>query len=247
MSTPALHIAGLSHRYGARLALDGVSLNVAPGEFRVLLGPNGAGKSTLYGLLTRLLACQSGAIELFGQPLSAPAMAGLGVVFQQPTLDLDLTVEQNLAYFAALHGLRGSERRARIDAELQRMALGERRHERVRLLNGGHRRRVEIARALLHRPRLLLLDEATVGLDMPARRFLVEHVHRLAREEGLAVLWATHLIDEVRADDHIALLHQGRLLASGVAGELTAQAECDSLAQWFDRQTGKEDSACLWP
>lgn len=114
MSAPALRIAGLSHRYGARLALDGVSLNVAPGEFRVLLGPNGAGKSTLYGLLTRLLACQSGAIELFGQPLSAPAMAGLGVVFQQPTLDLDLTVEQNLAYFAALHGLRGSERRARI-------------------------------------------------------------------------------------------------------------------------------------
>jgi ABC-2 type transport system ATP-binding protein len=97
MSAPALRIAGLSHRYGARLALDGVSLNVAPGEFRVLLGPNGAGKSTLYGLLTRLLACQSGAIELFGLPLSAPAMAGLGVVFQQPTLDLDLTVEQNLA------------------------------------------------------------------------------------------------------------------------------------------------------
>ncbi|MFO1235253.1 MAG: ATP-binding cassette domain-containing protein [Rivihabitans pingtungensis] len=113
MSTPALHIAGLSHRYGARLALDGVSLNVAPGEFRVLLGPNGAGKSTLYGLLTRLLACQSGAIELFGQPLSAPAMAG-GVVFQQPTLDLDLTVEQNLAYLprcmacAAASGARAS-------------------------------------------------------------------------------------------------------------------------------------------
>lgn len=247
MSAPALHIAGLSHRYGARLALDGVSLSVAPGEFRVLLGPNGAGKSTLYALLTRLLACQSGQIRLFGQPLSAQAMAGLGVVFQQPTLDLDLTVEQNLAYFAALHGLRGAARQARIDAELARMALTERRHERVRQLNGGHRRRVEIARALLHRPRLLLLDEATVGLDMPARRFLVEHVHQLVRNEGLAVLWATHLIDEVLADDQVALLHQGRLVAQGRAGDLPQQAGCASLGQWFDQLTGKENDACLWP
>ena len=127
------------------------------------------------------------------------------------------------------------------------MALSERRHERVRQLNGGHRRRVEIARALLHRPRLLLLDEATVGLDMPARRFLVEHVHQLVRNEGLAVLWATHLIDEVLADDQVALLHQGRLVAQGRAGDLPQQAGCTSLGQWFDQLTGKENSACLWP
>lgn len=248
MSAPALRIAGLSHRYGARQALDDIHLAVAPGEFRVLLGPNGAGKSTLYGVLTRLLACQHGAIELFGQPLSAAAMAGLGVVFQQSTLDADLTVEQNLSYFAALHGLRGHARCTRIDAELQHMALTEHRHDRVRQLNGGHRRRVEIARALLHRPRLLLLDEATVGLDMPTRRFLVAHVHQLAREEGLAVLWATHLIDEVHADDHVALLHRGRLLASGRADALMAEAGCASLAQWYDRLTDhRKDAACLLP
>ena len=235
----ALTLHEVGHHYGARVALERVSLAVQPGEFRVLLGPNGAGKSTLFGLLTRLMACKQGEIRVFNQPLSPKALREVGVVFQQPTLDLDLTVEQNLAYFAALHGLRGSVQRQRIDEELDRLALGPRRRERVRDLNGGHRRRVEIARALLHRPRLLLLDEPTVGLDMPARRELVEHVHRLALDDGLAVLWATHLIDEVRpATDHVALLHRGRLLADGAVAALLAGTVEGSLEGWFDARVG---------
>ena len=237
----ALTLHEVGHHYGARVALERVSLAVQPGEFRVLLGPNGAGKSTLFGLLTRLLAVRAGEIRLFGQPLSPKALREVGVVFQQPTLDLDLTVEQNLAYFAALHGLRGAERARRIGEELDRLSLAGRRRDRVRDLNGGHRRRVEIARALLHRPRLLLLDEPTVGLDMPARRELVEHVHSLSRDDGLAVLWATHLIDEVRpATDHLALLHCGRLLADGPVAALLAETPAGSLEGWFDARVGAE-------
>ncbi|WP_024303969.1 ATP-binding cassette domain-containing protein [Pseudogulbenkiania sp. MAI-1] len=235
----ALEIESLSHRYGERLALDRVSLTVEAGQCCILLGPNGAGKSTLFGLLSRLLAVKSGSIKVFGQSLQAKALARVGVVFQQPTLDLDLTVEQNLAYFGALHGMHGKALRQRIGEELERLDLAARRGERVRNLNGGHRRRVEIARALLHRPALLLLDEPTVGLDVPSRQFLIGHLHRLVREDGLALLWATHLIDEIDPQhDHVALLHRGRLLASGAVAPLLAEAGCADLGSWFDLRTG---------
>lgn len=235
----ALAIDALSHRYGERLALDKVSLTVDAGQCCILLGPNGAGKSTLFGLLSRLLAVKSGSIKVFGHPLQAAALARVGVVFQQSTLDLDLTVEQNLAYFGALHGMHGTALKQRITEELERLELGPRRHDRVRELNGGHRRRVEIARALLHRPALLLLDEPTVGLDVPSRQFLIGHLHRLVRDEGLALLWATHLIDEIDPQhDHVALLHRGRLLASGAVGTILDETGCDDLASWFDHATG---------
>ena len=144
----------------------------------------------------------------------------MGVVFQSPTLDLDLTIRQNLAYFAALHGLAGRAAGLRIDAALERLGIAERAHERARDLNGGHRRRTEIARALLHRPDILLLDEATVGLDAAARAAITDHVHRLCAEDGLSVLWATHLTDEVRDGDRLVVLHRGRVLADGEAGAI---------------------------
>ncbi|WP_174875077.1 ATP-binding cassette domain-containing protein [Vogesella oryzae] len=235
----ALHIAGLSHRYGARQALDKLALQVDAGQCCILLGPNGAGKSTLFGLLTRLLAVREGSIRIFGQPLCARALARVGVVFQQPTLDLDLTVEQNLRYFGALQGLHGKQLILRIGAELERLQLAARRRERVRELNGGHRRRVEIARALLHRPALLLLDEPTVGLDLPTRQQLIDYLHALARDEGLALLWATHLVDEIDPQhDQLALLHRGRLLASGAVAPLLADAGCHDLGGWFQHHTG---------
>ena len=220
-----LQVSQLGFAYGTRRALDGLDFACAAGSFTALLGPNGAGKSTLIALLTRLYELQQGEILLDGHSLRREPRAvlrQLGVVFQQSTLDLDLSVEQNLRYHAALHGLSGREAGQRIAAELARQQLDERRHERVRLLNGGHRRRVEIARALLHRPRLLLLDEASSGLDPASRQALNAHVRQLCRDEQLTVLWTTHLLDEVQPDDPLLILDRGRLVAQGNARSLAA-------------------------
>lgn len=222
----ALHVDQLSFAYGAREALRQVSFSLAPGRFAALLGPNGAGKSTLIALLTRLYDLQKGEIRMGEFSLRQsprPALKQLGVVFQQSTLDLDLSVEQNLRYHAALHGLVRREVNQRVEQELARQGLSERRRERVRELNGGHRRRVEIARALLHQPRLLLLDEASVGLDPGSRLALNQHVRSLCREQGISVLWTTHLLDEVHSDDDLLILHQGRLVASGQARDISAE------------------------
>lgn len=222
----ALQVSELSFAYGAREALTQVSFSLPAGRFAALLGPNGAGKSTLIALLTRLYDVQRGDILVGGHSLRnspRPALRQLGVVFQQSTLDLDLSVEQNLRYHIALHGLSKRQGGARIDAELARQHLTERRHERVRDLNGGHRRRVEIARALLHEPRLLLLDEPSVGLDPASRLALGQHIRELCREHGISVLWTTHLLDEVQPRDDLLIVHQGRLVASGRADAVSLE------------------------
>jgi len=218
MTINALLVENLSFAYGPKKALDKVGLTVSPGECAILLGPNGAGKSTLFSLITRLYDAREGRIELCGYDIkrqSLQALARLGVVFQQTTLDPDLPVTQNLRYHAALHGIGRKAADRRIQEELERLAMFERRGEKVRQLNGGHKRRVEIARALLHKPSLLLLDEPTVGLDMPSRQVIVDHVHALAKEQHMAVLWATHLIDEIAADDSLIVLHKGAIKAQG--------------------------------
>ncbi len=222
----ALEVETVSYHYGARTALSDVSFRLQSGQFCALLGPNGAGKSTLFALLTRLNATQSGRISVAGfdlarQPLKA--LARTGIVFQQPTLDLDMTVWRNMTYFAALHGRRGADARARIDAALSRLGMADRANEKVRALNGGHRRRMEIARALIHEPDVLLLDEPTVGLDAEARQAITDHVHDLANG-GLSVLWATHLVDEIRPEDRVIVLHQGRVLADSTAAKLAGDA-----------------------
>ncbi|MGI9386934.1 MAG: ATP-binding cassette domain-containing protein, partial [Methyloligellaceae bacterium] len=199
-SDPALRVSGLSYSFGKKTALDNVSFEISRGRFMALLGPNGAGKTTLISLITRLFASGHVQIEidcLDPKTAGNRALAALGVVFQQPALDLDLTVRQNLRYFASLQGLSRHLAEGRMTDTLNTLDMAERADEKVRALNGGHRRRVEIARALLHRPILLLLDEATVGLDVPSRTAIVRHIHELVRNEGLAVLWATHLIDEI--------------------------------------------------
>ncbi|MEP9354430.1 ABC transporter ATP-binding protein [Xanthobacter sp. KR7-65] len=220
MNEAALEVEAVSHAFGARKALDGVSLTVPAGRFVALLGPNGAGKTTLFSLATRLYATRAGSVRIFGRDLSrapAAALADLGVVFQSRTLDLDLSVRQNLAYHAALHGMAGRAAKARIVHLLALVGLGERIDDKVRTLSGGQARRVEIARALIHRPRLLLLDEATVGLDLASRGAIVDVVRRLVAEEHLAVLWATHIFDEVQEDDEIYVLDKGRIIAHGTA------------------------------
>lgn len=231
----------LGFRYGDKPVLREVSFALTSGRFHALLGPNGAGKSTLFGLLTRLLALQQGDILLAGQSLKkqpAEAMRQIGVVFQQNALDLDLTVRQNLQYHAALHGLSRREARLRGDRELERFELLDRANDAVRQLNGGHRRRVEIARALLHEPSLLLLDEPTVGLDVASRKALNEYARTLCDQDGLTVLWATHLIEEVRESDRVLILHQGQLMADG-AGSAICEAEgARDLAETFHALTG---------
>ncbi|MEP1215400.1 MAG: ABC transporter ATP-binding protein [Marinobacter sp.] len=231
----------LSFRYGDKPVLREVSFALTSGGFHALLGPNGAGKSTLFGLLTRLLALQQGDILMAGQSLKkqpAEAMRKIGVVFQQNALDLDLTVRQNLLYHAALHGLSRKEARVRGDRELTRFQLLERANEPVRKLNGGHRRRIEIARALLHEPSLLLLDEPTVGLDVASRRGLNDHVRMLCDSDGLTVLWATHLIEEVRPEDRVLILHEGKLLADGAGHDICQAEGTRDLAETFHTLTG---------
>lgn len=231
----------LSFRYGDKPVLKDVGFALDAGRFHALLGPNGAGKSTLFGLLTRLLALQQGDIRLAGQSLRqqpAAAMRTVGVVFQQNALDLDLTVRQNLLYHAALQGLSRKEARNRGDRELARFNLLDRANDTVRQLNGGHRRRVEIARALLHEPSLLLLDEPTVGLDIASRKSLNEHVRSLCDADGLTVLWATHLIEEVRESDRVLILHQGQLLADGTGSTICEAGGARDLAETFHTLTG---------
>ncbi|CAO3429153.1 ABC transporter ATP-binding protein [Azospirillum doebereinerae] len=237
---PVLAVEGLGHRFGERKALDGVSFAIPAGRFVVLLGLNGAGKTTLFSLITRLYNSQAGSIRVFGTDMRrhpGRALARIGVVFQQPTLDPDLTVLQNLRYHGGLHGLSPSRIEERAREELTRIGLADRAGERVRSLSGGQRRRVEIARALLHRPDLLLLDEPTVGLDIDLRRQVLDHVHALCRERGLAVLWATHLIDEAWPEDGVVVLHRGRVLAAGPVAELCATAGAGSLGEAFGRLT----------
>jgi ABC-2 type transport system ATP-binding protein len=238
--TFALEVSSLSYNFGAKAALRDVSFTVSTGSFTALLGPNGAGKSTFFALATRLFDCTTGSIRIFGHDVRTDpggALARLGVVFQEPTLDLDLTVLQNLRYGAALHGIGRRDADARIDLALARFGLADRRHDKARSLNGGHRRRIEIARALMHRPALLLLDEPTVGLDVPTRRQLVELVHQLCREDGIAVLWATHLVDELNAEtDRVVLLRQGQVQHRGTVPDVLAAAGVTDLHALFSEE-----------
>ena len=233
---PALSIEGLGHSFGPRRVLNQVSFSVDPGDFTVLLGLNGAGKTTLFSLATRLYLQREGVIRVFGMDIRehpSQCLRQMGVVFQQPTLDLDLTVKQNLRYFAALRGLTRKDADERMMRALDALDMAERVNERVRDLNGGHRRRVEIARGILHSPKLLLLDEPTVGLDVPTRTAIVKHIHELARADNIGVLWATHLFDEVEPDDDLLVLTRGRIVARGTTKDVVAETGAGDLGGAF--------------
>ena len=242
----ALVVEGVSHAYGARMALDKVSFAVEPATFAVLLGLNGAGKSTLFSIVTHLYASRAGSVRIFGHDVareSGAALAELGVVFQSRTLDFDLTVEQNMLYQGALHGIGRRDALARSRELIARVGLADRRHDRVRHLSGGQMRRVEIARALLHAPRLVLLDEPTAGLDIKARADILALVRGLVVEDRVGVLWTTHLVDEVRPEDSVVVLHKGRVLASDTARAVMEAAGAVSIGAAFTRLTGGEGEA----
>lgn len=223
-----LHAEALHKAYNGKPALKGVNLRLNAGEMVALLGPNGAGKSTLLQLLTGLFTPDQGSIHVLGHDMRlqpARALAGLGVVFQQPALDLDLSVMANLLFHTDLHGIPRAVARERIAAQLAAIGLQDQAKAVVRSLSGGTRRKVELVRALLHRPRLLLMDEATVGLDPASRQQLLDTVRGLCSTQGLAVLWATHLIEEVKTADRLLLLHQGTVRFDGRIEDFMAAAE----------------------
>ena len=240
----ALRCHEVSKRYGRTQALDAVSLAVAPGEMVALLGPNGAGKTTLFQLLTGLFVADSGSVEVLGADMRREpvrALAQLGVVFQQPALDLNLSVRASLRFHADLHGLPSSVSRPRIEALLQAFGLTEVAGKPARELSGGNRRKVELVRALLHEPRLLLMDEATVGLDPASRAQLLEEVLRASAERGLGVLWATHLVDEAERAQRVVVLHKGKVRWDGPPRELREAQGQGTLEAAFLQLTGGGD------
>jgi ABC-2 type transport system ATP-binding protein len=236
----------VSKRYGRTQALDRVSLQVEAGEMVALLGPNGAGKTTLFQLLTGLFVADSGSVEVLGADMRRDpvrALAQLGVVFQQPALDLNLSVRASLRFHADLHGLPSAVSRPRIAALLERFGLATAAGEPGRKLSGGNRRKVELLRALLHEPRLLLMDEATVGLDPAARAQLQAEVLQARAERGLGVLWATHLVDEAQRAQRVIVLHRGVVRWDGSAEALCAAQGQSTLEAAFLQLTGGEKNA----
>ncbi len=241
MTDVLLHAEGLEKRYGSKPALKGVDIALRAGEFVALLGPNGAGKSTLLQLLTGLFTPDAGRISVLGHDMAqhpSRALAGLGVVFQQSALDLDLSVRANLHFHTDLHGLPRTVADARIDEGLTRMGLHAVARAPVRSLSGGNRRKVELARALLHGPRVLLMDEATVGLDPASREQMLATVIDLCTHQGLAVLWATHLIEEARLAQRLVLLHQGTVRFDGRTADFTAASASGDFHTEVMRQLG---------
>jgi ABC-2 type transport system ATP-binding protein len=226
----------ISKHYGERAALIDVSLELQAGQFCALLGPNGAGKSTLFQILTGLFRPDAGDIHISGHTLATDcvrALAKLGVVFQQPSLDLQLTVRSNLLFHAALHGIGKAQALERMESLCAQIGIAPELDRRSAQLSGGTRRKVELVRALLHEPQLLLLDEATVGLDPKSRHDLLSAVKQVVTKRSCSVLWATHWVEEVAYADQVMVLHQGRVLAFGTVEEVRARLGGATLEQGF--------------
>jgi ABC-2 type transport system ATP-binding protein len=240
-SEPALRIDALTKRYGDRAAIGGLSLTVARGQFVALLGPNGAGKSTLFQVLTGLFAADEGDITVAGISMrqnAAQALRHIGVVFQQQALDLDLSVRRNLQFQSDLQGLPKALARERIAQGCERFGLTPDLDRAARELSGGNRRKVELIRALLHQPDLLLMDEATVGLDPKSRRDLLAGLQAEVNERGASVLWATHWVEEAEQAHRVLVLHKGKLLADGTPAAVAQSLGGATLEDAFIRATG---------
>lgn len=243
-SAPAVDIQKVTHRYGAHTALRDVTLRVSAGALYGLLGPNGSGKTTLFRILSTLMPPTTGTAQVFGHDTVTTPTAvrqALGVVFQEAALDGALTVRENLRFQGALYRLRGAALRRRIDELLARFDVADRADDRVEDLSGGLRRRVDLARGLLHRPELLLLDEPTTGLDPAARRSFWTALRRLQEAEGTTLLMATHLMEEAERCDRVGILSEGALVTDGAPSTLKAQLGDETLWLETDDPEGLRD------
>lgn len=241
MNAPAIDVQDVSFSYANRAALSGLSFRIAAGEIFGLLGPNGGGKSTLFRLLSTLVPLQRGDVRVFGLDLRrqiAEVRGRLGVVFQSPSVDRKLTVAENIACSGALFGLRGERLRRARDEVLGELGLSDRAGERAETLSGGLRRRVELAQALLHRPRLLLLDEPSTGLDPGARIDLWSYLRRLREAQGVTVVLTTHLLEEAEKADRLGLLDAGRLVALDTPAALRATVGGETVSMQTDDPVG---------
>jgi ABC-2 type transport system ATP-binding protein len=240
---PAIETIGLGRRYGDIVAVEGVSISVVPGEFFALLGPNGAGKTTLMHMLITLVTPTSGRATVMGHDVVREESAvrrSLGVVFQDPALDERLTARENLEIHAVLYGIPSGDRERAITQALTWSSLSEVGGRRVRAFSGGMKRRLELARAIMHSPRVMFLDEPTLGLDPQGRRHLWERIAAL-REGGMTVLMTTHYMPEAEACDRVGIIDKGKLVAIGAPSALIAQhgsGEDSSLEDVFIRLTG---------
>jgi ABC-2 type transport system ATP-binding protein len=231
-SASAIEIAHLSHRYGDHEAVRDLSFSIAAGEIFALLGPNGSGKTTLFRVLSTLIPIQQGDVRILGFDLRQEPAAirrQLGIVFQAPSLDKKLTVLENMLHGGRLYGLGGSQLRTRVDEMLARLGLADRQRDLVEQLSGGLRRRVELAKGMLHRPRLLLLDEPSTGLDPGARSDLWQYFAQIRAEDGVTVVLTTHLLEEAERADRIAIMHRGELAALNTPSALRAEVGGDSV------------------
>ncbi len=236
-----LNIEAVTKSYGTLEALRGVDLRIGPGELVGLLGPNGAGKSTLFQICSGLFAADSGRVELFGKTYRedpGTILSQLGVVFQSRSLDLDVSVKANLKFHGGMFGYFGRTLKQRIEEVAALMDIGDMMDRQVRKLSGGNQRRVEIARALLSKPRLLLLDEPSAGLDATARLALVHNLRNIVETQGMSILWATHLVDEVAEADRIVLLMRGKVSCEGTPEALIALSGAKDLTGAYVALTG---------
>ena len=235
-SNTVLSMLDVHKSYGIIPALSGVSFNVQAGEYIGLLGPNGAGKSTLFQVITGLFSADQGQVELFGETLrksGSGLLARVGVVFQARSVDMDMSIEENLRFHGRLFGLRGDALKVRLDELTLQFGLSKLVKRKVRQLSGGQQRKVEIARAMLNRPRLLIMDEPSAGLDAPSRRLLVQDMQKLTRSSGVAILWATHLVDEVEKADRIVILCKGRLICDDKPSTICTVAGANDLTEAY--------------
>ncbi len=238
-----IEVKNLVKKFGDFTAVDDISFNVAKGEIFAFLGPNGAGKSTTIKMLTTLLHPTSGSITLNGADPTKDSNAvrkSFGIVFQDPSLDDELTAEENMEFHGVLYGVPKKLRRERIEQLLKFVELWDRKDNLVKEFSGGMKRRLEIARGLLHHPKVLFLDEPTLGLDPQTRNHMWSYLQELNKTEGITIFFTTHYMEEAdRIARRIAIIDHGHIVASGTSQELKEQTKKASLEDAFLEFTGK--------